>query len=50
MGLVILGAGIMLLGVLVGYGISESNKPDYNIIPMIEEVAKWTQEIEEINK
>ena len=50
MGLVFLGAGIMLVGVLVGYGISESNAPDYNFIPMIEEVAKWEQEIDEVNK
>ena len=44
MGLVILGAGIMLLGVLVGYGIHSSTKVS------TEEIAKWEQEIEEINK
>ena len=41
MGLVILGAGIMLLGVLLGFSLSERSKVQ------TEEVAKWTQEIEE---
>ena len=44
MGLVILGAGIMLLGVLVGFVMHGSTKVE------TEEVAKWEQEIEEINK
>ena len=39
MGLVILGAGIMLVGVLVGYSMNGHVET--------EEVAKWVQEIEE---
>ena len=42
MGLVILGAGIMLLGVLIGFSMNRRVET--------EEVAKWEQEIEEINK
>lgn len=42
MGLVILGAGIMLLGVLIGFSMNGRVET--------EEVAKWEQEIEEINK
>lgn len=44
MGLVILGAGIMLLGVLVGFGMHSNTKTQ------TEDTAKWEQEIEEINK
>lgn len=44
MALVILGAGIMLLGVLLGFSLGERSKVQ------TEEVAKWEQEIEEINK
>lgn len=39
MGLVLLGAGVMLVGVVVGYSLG---------VPKTEEVAKWTQDINEI--
>lgn len=39
---VLLGAGVMLIGVVVGYALSNSLHT--------EEVARWTQEIDEINK
>lgn len=41
MGLVILGAGIMLFGVMLGFSLSERSKVQ------TEETAKWVQEIEE---
>ena len=41
MSMVILGAGIMLFGVLLGYSLGERSKVQ------TEETAKWTQEIEE---
>ena len=39
MGLVLLGAGIMLVGVMMGYALGT---------PKTEEVVKWTQDINEI--
>ena len=42
MGMVILGAGIMLFGVLLGFSLGERSKAH------TEEVAKWTQDINEI--
>ena len=42
MGLVILGAGIMLLGVMLGFSLGERSNAQ------TEEVAKWVQEIEEV--
>ena len=42
MAAVLLGAGIMLVGVVVGYSLSNSLHT--------EEVARWTQEISEINE
>lgn len=42
MAAVLLGAGVMLVGVIVGYALSNSLHT--------EEIARWTQEIEEINE
>ena len=42
MALVILGAGIMLFGVLLGFSLGERSKVQ------TEEVAKWVQSIEEV--
>ena len=42
MAAVLLGAGVMLAGIIVGYALSNSTRT--------EEVARWTQEIDEINK
>lgn len=39
---VILGAGIMLFGVLLGFSLGERSKAQ------TEEVAKWVQSIEEV--
>ena len=44
MGLVLLGAGIMFFGVLLGFSLSERSKVK------TEEIAKWEQDIDEINK
>lgn len=38
---VLLGAGIMLIGVVMGYALSNAGRTE------TEEVAKWVQEIEE---
>ena len=42
MAAVLLGAGVMLAGIIVGYSLSNGTRT--------EEVARWTQEIDEINK
>lgn len=43
MAAVLLGAGVMLAGVIVGYSLANSARTD------TEEVARWQQEIDEIN-
>lgn len=42
MAAVLLGAGVMLAGIIVGYALSNSSRT--------EEVARWTQEIDEVIK
>ena len=42
MAAVLLGAGVMLVGIIVGYSLTNSTRT--------EEIARWTQEIDEINK
>ena len=43
MAAVLLGSGIMLVGIIVGYSLSNGARTD------TEEVARWQQEIDEIN-
>ena len=42
MAAVLLGAGVMLVGIIIGYALSNSSRTD------TEEVAKWTQEIDDV--
>ena len=43
MAAVLLGAGVMLAGIIVGYSLANGSRTD------TEEVARWQQEIDEIN-
>lgn len=44
MAAILLGAGVMLAGIIVGYSLANGTRTD------TEEVARWQQEIDEINK